>query len=270
MQVSASWSIVTVTFNSAEKLRQFWTTPIPENVQWIVVDNNSTDDSAAVARELGAAVVIVAERNLGFSAANNAGLKHAVHDYVAFVNPDVSVKFEDLPELAERIKRRGGLVSPQLLNNDGSLQPNGRGAPLLFHKILNRITGGKRLADSYLLFADPGHERSVVWLIGAVVAGRAETFAALAGWDERYFLYYEDKDISLRAWRSGYSVVLCGQFQWTHGWARETTKLRFMPWVREIASMTTFYSRYPEFIFGGAESRDPRAVRAAGSLLAID
>lgn len=269
--MSVSWTFITVAYNNATELRTYWSNPIPASVEWIVVDNGSTDESVAVARSLGA-VVVEAGRNLGFSAANNEGLRRANGDYIAFVNPDVTVNFSDLTGMAERIDRRGGLVSPQLVNDDGTNQPNGRGAPLLFHKVFNRLSGGELLHDKYLLFADGEHERYVFWLIGAVVAGAAKTFSELGGWNERFFLYYEDKDISIRAWRTGLPVTLAGQFRWTHGWARETTHFRLRPWMREIASLLKFYGTYPEFVFGGrwARLRNDQASRNTGTVLAID
>lgn len=266
-----SWTLITVTFNSADQLAKYWSHPVPGDVEWIVVDNGSTDDSVITAGRLGARVIAVG-RNLGFSAANNRGLKVARGGYVAFVNPDVTVVFSDLPELAKRIDHRGGLVSPQLVNDDGSRQPNGRGAPLIAHKVINRLSGGSQMRNQYLLFAGDTEERFVFWTIGAVVAGSAETFARLGGWNERFFLYYEDKDIAIRAWRDGLAVVLCGQFQWVHGWARETTEFRLMPWIREIASLTKFYSLYPELLFGGPwmRRRNNSAAVHSGEVLSID
>jgi GT2 family glycosyltransferase len=260
-----------VVYNSANKLRKYWTGDLPEFVEWIVVDNGSSDDSVAVARERGA-IVLELGRNRGFSAANNEGLARAAGAYIAFVNPDVAVNFADLPALADRIDRRGGLVSPQLVNDDGGDQPNGRGAPLLLSKVLNRLSDRFPKSNSYLIVASATEERYIFWAMGAVVAGSARTFATLNGWSERFFLYYEDKDIAIRAWKAGIPVVLAGQFRWTHGWARETTELRLAPWAREIASMAKFYSRYPEFVFGGrwARVRNAEASRRAGEVLAID
>lgn len=261
-----SWSLITVTYNSASVLQHFWVNSRPADVEWIVVDNNSSDDSVAVARSLGAKV-IESQRNRGFSAANNVGLAAANGAYIAFVNPDVTVDYKDLPGLAARINDIGGLVSPQLNNEDRTLQPNGRGMPLLLHKVLNRTLSSDRLHGKYLLFADAEEEKYVFWLIGAVVAGRIDTFQAMGGWNERFFLYYEDKDISIRAWRAGYPVVLLGAFRWVHGWARETTKFKLTPWMREIASLTRFYSLYPEFLFGGklARRRNAEASARVGS-----
>lgn len=264
-----SWSLITVTYNSEATLRRFWTGTLPADVEWIVVDNNSTDASCETARELGARV-IENKANLGFSAANNVGLAAASGTYVAFINPDVTVDFGDLAAISARVDEIGGLVSPQLINSDSSLQPNGRGLPLLLHKVLHRTAKNDRLHGSYLVFAQHGEEKYVCWLIGAVVAGHADTFKSLDGWDESFFLYYEDKDISLRAWRAGTPVALLGQFRWTHGWARETTGFRLKPWIRELASLARFYSRYPEFLFGGAAARNRNREACAHSGLDVE
>jgi N-acetylglucosaminyl-diphospho-decaprenol L-rhamnosyltransferase len=263
--VPLPWSLITVTHNSATHLERYWSAEIPDTVQWIVVDNGSTDNSVTVAERLGATVLKVG-RNIGFSAANNRGLTLATSRHIAFVNPDVRVDFSDLPALAHTIDRRGGLVSPQLTYDDGADQPNGRGAPLLLSKVLNRLSRRPSRRNPYLVFAAHGEERSIFWAMGAVVAGAAETFAALGGWDERFFIYYEDKDIAIRCWRSGRPVVLAGQFRWTHGWARETAHFRLSPWVHEIASLTRFYTLYPEFVFGGGAvaRRHPEAARSSG------
>lgn len=266
--VPFAWSLITVTFNSAQELERYWSAEIPDAVQWIVVDNGSTDDSVDVAERLGATVVTVG-RNIGFSAANNRGLTLATGRHIAFVNPDVRVDFSDLPALAGTIDRRGGLVSPQLINDDGRDQPNGRGAPLLLSKVLNRLAARPSRRNSYLVFAAPYEEVFVFWAMGAVVAGASSTFAALGGWDERFFIYYEDKDIAIRSWRSGRTVVLAGQYRWTHGWARETAHFRLAPWAHEIASLVRFYAHYPEFIFGGAavRRRNPEASMRSGEVL---
>lgn len=240
------WSIITVSYNSADVLSRHWTSSIPDDVEWIVVDNCSTDSSVVTAQSLGARVIELG-RNAGFSAANNAGLQESAGRYVAFVNPDVVIDWNGLADLEQLIDESGGLVSPQLLNPNGTQQPNGRGAPCLISKIRNRLGGGS--GSGYQVIAGPGETKYVSWLIGAVVTGSSESFAKLRGWDESYFLYYEDKDISLRAWKAGMPVLLCGDVTWTHSWARETQRFSLGPWKREIGSALRFYSREPRLLF---------------------
>ena len=242
-------SLVTVTYNSSRTLQAFWghADGIPSGIEWIVVDNASADDSAAVAERLGAHVIRLGE-NRGFSAANNAGLSAAAGEFIGFVNPDVRVDFADLRSLNDLAQDEGSLVSPQLLNADGTLQPNGRGYPFLLDKVRNRLGSNDQLRGSYLLYNDAAEPRPVVWLMGASVFGRREAIDKIGGWDPYFFLYYEDKDICLRAWRAGVPVLLDARSTWTHGWARETTSLRGTAWKREISSLVKFYRRYPEFL----------------------
>src|SRR5690606_31280810 len=108
-------------------------------------------------------------------------------------------------------------VAPQLLNADGTLQPNGRGAPFLAHKVLNRLARRPQ-HNGYQVFSKPGEQRNTFWVIGAAVLASAETFRSIDGWNERFFLYYEDKDICIRAWQNKLPVTLDGDAQWAHGW----------------------------------------------------
>ncbi|MFC7404648.1 glycosyltransferase [Georgenia alba] len=246
MSGALEWSLVTVTYNSEEALRRFHGgVRFPPGTEWVVVDNASTDDSVAVAHELGARVIELPD-NRGFSAANNVGLRSSRARYIGFVNPDLSVVVSDLPVLAAHLERgREHLVVPQLLEADGKVQPNGRGVPTVLRKLLNRSS---RPRDGYRIVAGAREDRLVAWGMGAAVFGKRSTFDALGGWDERFFVYYEDHDLGLRAWRHGVPVVLHGGVRWTHGWARETTRFRFRPWLMEFHGAAQFFSRYPQLL----------------------
>ncbi len=242
---SIGCSLITVTYNSADTLERCWSgVELPAWVEWIVVDNASSDNSADIAERLGARVVR-SKDNGGFSAANNLGLGYARGNFIGFVNPDVTLDLDGIAVLEAVARQRDALVAPQLLHPDGSEQPNGRGYPLLTAKIRNRLRGQD---PRYLLRSPDGEPRAVCWVMGAAVFGTRSMIERLGGWDPHFFLYYEDKDISLRAWTEGSGVYLVPAVRWIHGWARETTSFRFAPWRRELASMVKFYRRYPEFL----------------------
>ena len=247
-RVSTMWTLVTVTFNSASTLRRFWPQiEANETFEWVVVDNASQDDSADVAASLGARVVRL-PKNVGFGAANNIGFQNSDSDFVAFVNPDIRPELQDLPLLEKYLRNNPlDLVSPQLVNDDGSLQPNGRGLPYLLNKVRNR-TAPTALVGSYLQFATAGENISVEWLMGAVVAGRRTRFDDLGPWDERFFVYYEDADLGLRNSKDSGKSVVIGDAQWAHGWARETSNASWHAWKRELPSLLKFYSRYPHLL----------------------
>lgn len=245
------WTLITVTYNSSEALRRFWNGDLPADVEWVVVDNASQDGSAEVARSLGARVIAL-DVNLGFGGANNIGYRASDAPYVAFVNPDIAIDPESLSVLEASLTREDGLVSPQLIYSDGSVQPGGRTLPSLSNKVINRLLRTDLTSD-YFVIAQPGEERYVAWAIGAAVAAKRSTFELLGDggpWDELFFIYYEDSDIALRSWTKGLTVRVTGDARWTHGWARETKKLSLGPWKRELASMSRFYRRYPALVFG--------------------
>jgi len=261
-------SLITVVYNSSEALTRFWSRAdeLPEGVEWIVVDNGSTDGSAELARSLGATLVIERGGNFGFSSSNNVGLEASRGSFIGFVNPDVEVIFDDLRSIAASAQTNSAIVSPQLLNPDGSLQPNGRGFPFLLDKVRNRLGRAEALHGQYLLFGDSQEVRTVCWLMGASVFGMRKEISQFDGWDAHFFLYYEDSDLGLRAWKAGVPVLLLPEFSWIHGWARETKTAKAMPWKRELGSMFKFYRRYPEFLLGtrAAFRAHPRVAREVG------
>ncbi len=244
------WTVVTVTYNSAKTLAACWSDP-DRDYDWIVVDNNSTDDSVEVAEKLGARVIALPQ-NVGFSKANNIGVREATTPYLLFANPDLVVCNSGLAPLADHLDRYGGLVAPQLLSADGTPQPNGRGFPYMTAKLGNRtIWPFSWLHSSYRIFAAPGEARWVSWFIGAAGAARRSDFLSIGGWNERFFLYYEDAEVCLRAWRHGLPVAVLGDVRWVHHWGRATNSLRWSKaHTMEVRAARIFYSMFPEFVLG--------------------
>lgn len=244
---SPTWSLITVAYNSAPALREFWTnTNFPDSVTWYVVDNASTDDSVDVANSLGATVIKL-RKNVGFGAANNIAFKQSCSSHVAFVNPDLQVDVSSLGALAAAADNSNAIVAPQLVYPDGTPQPNGRGYPYLWSKVRNRLDNGAT-ETQYRHYARPGSRIEVVFAIGAAITGRRDLFESLGPWDEHFFVYYEDSDLGLRARKHGIPTILEGDVRWVHGWARETDGFNWQAWRRELPSMLKFYSRYPQLI----------------------
>jgi N-acetylglucosaminyl-diphospho-decaprenol L-rhamnosyltransferase len=244
------WTVVTVSYESADLLGSCWR-PANGAYDWVVVDNCSTDGSVAVAAQLGARVVRL-PGNVGFSAANNIGVDHSLGRYLLFANPDLVVRPEDLDRLRAHLDEYGGLAAPQLLSENGAPQPNGRGFPYVTAKLGNRnVWPFSRLHRGYRILAEPGTAVWTAWVMGAAVAMRRSDFLAIGGWNERFFIYYEDAEICLRAWRLGQPVAVLGDVRWMHRWGRATNTLRLSNAHRnEMRAARTFYRMFPEFVFG--------------------
>ena len=166
----------------------------------IVVDNvRSPRDSAAIADltdELGWQLVTPG-RNLGFGAGANAGIAAAVEagcDVIAIVNPDVHVDEQTLRELEIAARDDpNALIGPRLLRPDGTVWFDGGWLDCGAGRVMSRDASG------------PDGQP---WLTGACVVGSADLWTRLKGFDEDYFLYWEDVDLSHRCLRAGGSIVV--------------------------------------------------------------
>jgi len=245
---SPTLTIVTVTFNSADQLKKFWTNAPTEFFNWIVIDNNSQDDSAKIAEHLGATKVVPMTSNLGFSKACNIGLRETETDFVGFVNPDLTVSKSGLIQILMHLEEHNSLVSQQLVNEDGSLQPNGRGLPYLNHKLIGRISPSLGRKLGYYRPKASESAMDVNWLMGASVFGRTSTFRGLGGWDDSFFLYYEDAALGVAASSIGVPSTLVGTQKWVHGWSRSTSRLNIRAWWHEIRSALAFYGKHPQYL----------------------
>lgn len=259
--MAAEVSLITVAYNSAPALEGFWDGRPFGPHRWTVVDNCSSDGSVDVARRLGARVVQL-DSNRGFSAANNVGASASDSDVLIFCNPDVTVTADGIAVLADYVRRHGGIAAPQLVNADGSVQENGRGVPYPTRKI-GHLLG--RQDDGYLRFGDLGETVDVVWAMGAVIAMRRADFDRLGGWDEGFFVYYEDADLCLRGHAAGMRVHVLGDVRWVHGWRRETRHgLSLTAWRNELRSAARFYRVHPYCLLPiGKASRRIRQVETA-------
>jgi len=176
----------------------------------IVVDNGSGDGSADVAGDETLPLIVDrAGRNLGFAAASNRGAAQGSAPYLLFLNPDTEIHDGALAAALQAFGPGIGLVGLRLLDAAGRTQRSCSRFPTPLGFWL-RALGLDRLSAfaAYAPFMqDWPHEdsRLVDQLMGACLLMPRDLFAALAGFDERFFLYYEDVDLALRAFRHGSS-----------------------------------------------------------------
>jgi GT2 family glycosyltransferase len=202
--VRPSVSVLIVAWNSSAELRR--TLPpllaeLREGDELIVVDNDSPDDSAAVARELAPAVKIVTMgRNRGFAGGANVGAAAASGDLLVILNPDAM----PLPGWGEAIRRpwlegRGWSAWQGLVAGADATTINSAGNPVHFTGIVWAGMHDEPLA------AAPG-PGPVIAASGACLALPLEVWRRLGGFAERFFMYHEDVDLSLRLRLAGETV----------------------------------------------------------------
>jgi GT2 family glycosyltransferase len=213
-------SIIIVNFNAAQVL-----VPCLQSIERFlaavrhevcVVDNASSDQSVALVRQSCPHVTLVAHRrNRGFAAGINSGLRNTSGKYVMWLNPDSEILNEGASELIQYLSDQPqiGIVGPQILNGDQSVQLSCRSFPsystALFNRYswLTRLRPRNRFTQRYLQNGwDHASARRVDWVSGACLVHRRAVAERLGGLDESYFLYAEDVDFCRRAHQAGWQV----------------------------------------------------------------
>jgi GT2 family glycosyltransferase len=172
------------------------------DAQVIVVDNASQDGSVEMVRTCFPEVELVElERNEGFAAANNAGLPLAAGDPIVLLNSDTVVEDDSLQRCAEwmRVRPGVGMLSPRLVGVDGKPQQCLFAFPTLGE--LLRVAFRRK----------PREETAVIdgWLAGTALFLRREALQQIGGQlDARYFMYWEDADLSARMRERGWERVV--------------------------------------------------------------
>ena len=198
-------SVVVVAYESADAFRRTLPAIVAElrpGDELIVCDNGSTDDTAAVVRELApAAILLEAGANLGFAEGCNRAAAIASNELLLLLNPDnvVSSGFRDAIELP-LVEGRGWSAWQALVVDEGGERINTLGNDVHFTGI--SWAGGAGLPGS----AAPPAPQEVTVASGACLAIRRDVWNELGGFSEPYFLYHEDTDLSLRLWLAGHRV----------------------------------------------------------------
>ena len=181
----------------------------------IVVDNRSEDGCGGIAAAvMPDAVVLSPPRKYGFGANMNLGMSVSRGRYIMIANPDVRL----LDGCAEGLVKfmdenpNVGIAAPKLLNKDGSLQFSCRRFHTPASLLLRRGPWAKWFANSpavrRFMMADWDHASvaDIDWAIGACLVVRRKALEEVGGFDERFFLYFEDVDWCLRMHKHGWRV----------------------------------------------------------------
>lgn len=191
----------------------------------VVVDNASTDGSADGLETLRFHPTVVRNRrNRGFAAACNQGARRSNADYLLFLNPDAQLFEDSLSSPIACMELPGnekvGILGVQLVNEAGQVARTCARFPTP-RRFLSMMLGLTHLFSScasgvFMTDWDHRTSRDVDHVIGAFFLVRRPVFEALRGFDERFFVYLEDLDFSLRARQAGWRSVYFAEAQAYH------------------------------------------------------
>ncbi|WP_181164310.1 glycosyltransferase [Microbacterium foliorum] len=171
-------------------------TAVPENMDVVIVDNLSTPEERAELLALSARAgwnLLSPASNLGFGGGMNLAASAAIArgaEVLVLLNPDAYIPEDGLARLVAAGSEPGTLVAPMVLRPDGGHFSSAMEVDLATGS-LRRAVGGRRYAAS------------AIWVSGACLAVGAELWNRVGGFDDDYFLYWEDVDLSVRVVAAG-------------------------------------------------------------------
>lgn len=206
----------------------------------IVVDNNSRDDSIELAEKLNfkKLEIIKNKDNLGFGKACNIGAKDSLSDFILFLNPDAMVYEDTFHKLFDYIEKNDNsdvvVYGVQLIGDDGKVQRTCARFPKL-RNFLVRVMGLNKINQEFFKsfsMEDWNHNeiKQVDHVIGAFYVIKRELFNNIQGFDERYFVYFEDLDLSKKVHNQGHKIVYLSDVKAYHkggGTSEQVKALRF-------------------------------------------
>lgn len=212
-------SVIIVSYNTRELtghcLDALYSNGLGRDMEVFVVDNDSRDGSPDMVRErFGNARLIANSVNAGFAAANNQAYAQSSGDYVFLLNPDARMRPGSMQACVDFMERTPdcGLCGGRIINPSGGLEPSARRFPTALSKFFMlsglsaRHPSSRLFGSGDFLNADLDIPQEVDWVPGTFTCIRRAMLDRIGFFDERFYLYYEETDLCLRAKRAGWKV----------------------------------------------------------------
>ena len=217
-----AYSVVIVNFNAERHLRRALKSVSDDlrNLTWdaVVVENGPSDRSETLVSSVGNARLHRNARNLGYAKAVNQGLALTEGPLVLVMNPDCYLLPGALLAMTQAMAAHPdcAVVGPCVLNPDGTIQGSARGDPDMMTGLFGRSTlltrtfpktrSARANVRAEALITSRESAPEVDWVSGACMLVRRDAVERVGGFDERYFLYWEDADFCRRLREAGYSI----------------------------------------------------------------
>ena len=215
----------------------------------IVVDNSSSDDSCEVLNNKFSFVKLIQnDENIGFSKANNLGVSKAKGKYICILNPDTVLQENTFDEILKFYKSniKVGFVGCQMIDGNGMfLKESKRVIPSIFSSFM-KVLG---ISKFYYSALDKDKRGYIDILAGAFMFVEKTIYDSVKGFDEDYFMYGEDIDLSYKALKKGYSNYYLGDVKIIH-FKGESTDKNSVYINRFYNAMYIFYTKhFNKFLF---------------------
>jgi len=266
--------IVIVSWNSrpqlAACLQSLLKSGLPKGASIVVVDNSLKSEIQEGIPGTPPFSILHPEKNLGFGGGCNLGAAQGKAPFILFLNPDILFPLGSMQKLiaytqADTLPENTGIIGVQLLNPDGSIQKNVARFPV-FKDLFPRMLGLDRVfpklfKSHYIKDMDYSQNHLVDQVPGAFFLVKRELFETLGGFDERFFMYYEDVDFSYRAHRAGWKTLYLAEISVQHVGGGST---------EQIKGRRLFYSLRSRVLYAGKHFGRMRAAALIFGILILE
>lgn len=224
-------------------------------VEIIVVDNDSKDDSLELLKERYPQVILIENKdNKGFSKANNQGVAIAKGEYILFLNPDTVMPEDFLEKTVGNLDAHpnAGALGPRIIDGKGQFSPDGKKSFPSFSVALFKSSGINKIFPKsryfnkyYAVHIGDNETASVEVLSGCCMMVRRQVIQQIGGaFDEDYFMYCEDVDLSYRITQAGYQNIYFPEVTLIH-YKGESTRKSTLKYIRIFnEALATFVRKH--------------------------
>ena len=263
---TASVSVIIITHESGDELEAL----LPEliagsfgtEIEIIVVDNASSDRTVSILDGYRDRIKsILNERNAGFGTAVNQALNLTGTPWILLLNPDARLPVESIRDLRDYLVDHPGVAAaaPRLEFPDGRIQPSRGSFPSVFRTAVHlfgmkrlmpeddSVIGGPlsilgRVFKQYAPLVD--YPQRVDYTTGACVMLRRSAIEDAGGFDEHFFLYYEEIDLAKRLKAAGYEWMFLSHISAVHSVAASSGKAPLRPFYERYRSMCYYFRKH--------------------------
>jgi len=222
-----------------------------EDIHVLVSDNGSTDSTVTDVKRSFAGddrvTVIENGKNLGYGVGNNRVLQHLDSEYHVIINPDIEIRDDVITRMADFMDKNPdvSVLSPRVLFPDGREQLLPKGYPNIRALIERRLTPSKlhKSAEKYIMLdRDLTKCQTLEVATGCFMFTRSNLLKKENGFDPRFFMYFEDFDLSRRLEKHG-TLLYNPEFIVYHDWERAGAK-SFKYMMIQVSSMIKFFNKW--------------------------
>lgn len=213
METKPQISFVIVNYNSTHYIERCLSSLLlkSENIEKEIIIVSNDGSLLSVDSRIK---ILTSSQNSGFGSACNLGAKEAIGEYLCFLNPDTEIVSDNFQEIISEFENdeKMGVIGIRLEEKNGKIQEWSAGKEINLWDIIGNNLGFKRSKKIW----ESEEKVECAWVSGACLFIRKDLFEKLNGFDEKFFLYFEDIDLCKRAVDLNYKILYFPKFTIKH------------------------------------------------------